>query len=70
MPDSIGGRRAMQADELKAIRKGLGWTQAEMAEAMGLTPKSIGMMERGDAPIEKRTELAALYLKDHPEAGA
>ena len=34
-------------------------TQAELAAAIGMTGTSIGLMERGDAPIEQRTELAA-----------
>jgi len=54
---------AMQGDELKALRKGLGMTQAEMADAIGMTATSIGLMERGVAPIEKRTIQAARYLQ-------
>lgn len=52
----------MQADELKAARKLMGLTQAELAEAIGMTATSIGLMERGAAPIEKRTAMAVLYL--------
>lgn len=52
----------MQADELKTARKALGLTQAELGEAIGMTGTSIGLMERGAAPIEKRTALAVLYL--------
>lgn len=51
----------MQGSELKAMRKELGWSQARMGAELGLTQKFIGMMERG-APIERRTELAVLYL--------
>ncbi|WP_242183182.1 helix-turn-helix transcriptional regulator [Sphingomonas sp. CARO-RG-8B-R24-01] len=53
----------MQGSELKAIRKTLGMSQAAFADALGLTAKFVGMMERGDAPLEKRTELAARYLE-------
>jgi DNA-binding transcriptional regulator YiaG len=44
---------AMEGYKLRAIRKALRMTQVEFAEAM----------ERGDKPIERRTELAALYLE-------
>ena len=60
--------QTMQSGELKAIRKELGLTQDEMGAALGLTKTFIGMMERGDKPIERRTALAALYLRDNPSA--
>lgn len=53
----------MQGSELKAIREGLGWGQRKFAEEIGMTQSYIGQMERGEKPIERRTELAALYLK-------
>lgn len=56
---------AMQGEDLKALRKGAGMTQAELAEAIGMTGTSIGLMERGAAPIEKRTELAVRYIVEH-----
>jgi len=37
-------------------------TQGQMAEALGLTGTFVGMMERGDKPIEKRTALAVQQL--------
>lgn len=46
----------MQGTELKALRKQAGMTQAEVAEALGMTQTYVGLMERGEAPIEKRTE--------------
>jgi len=52
----------MQGDELKAIRKGLGWTLARMAEQLGMSETYVGQMERGQKPIERRTELAVRYL--------
>lgn len=57
----------MQGKELKAIRKSLGITGEQMARAMGLTRTSIVRMELGQQPIEARTELAALYLRDNPD---
>lgn len=58
----------MQGDELKALRKQAGLTQAELAQALGLTQTFIGLMERGEKAIERRTELAVRYLVEHPEA--
>lgn len=60
----------MQADELKAIRKAMGMTQGAFAAALGLTGTFIGLMERGERPIERRTAFAARYLAEHPEAAA
>lgn len=56
----------MQGEELKAIRKAIGMSQGQFAEALGLTGTFIGLMERGVKPIEKRTALAVLYLRDNP----
>lgn len=58
----------MQGDELKAIRKSLGWTQGEMAARLGMTNTYVGMMERGDRPIEKRTALAVGHLDFYQRA--
>lgn len=52
----------MQPEELKALRKATGLSQAQMGEEMGLSRVTIGLMERGEAPIEKRTELAARWI--------
>lgn len=52
----------MQPIELKGARQELGMTQHELAEALGLTPQFIGMMERGEKPIELRTVLAVRQI--------
>lgn len=52
----------MQADDLKALRRNLGMTQAELAAELGLSMNFVSMMERGEKPIERRTELAVRYL--------
>ncbi len=52
----------MQGDELKTLRRRAKMTQAEFAGAMGLTGTFMGLMERGEKPIEKRTELAARWI--------
>lgn len=58
----------MDGGELREIRKGMNLRQAAIAQALGMTPQFVGLMERGLAPIEPRTEMAVRYLVDHPEA--
>lgn len=60
----------MQPDELRALRKQMNLTQEELGNALGLSKVFIGLMERGAKGIERRTELAVLYLVEHPEAQA
>jgi DNA-binding XRE family transcriptional regulator len=57
----------MQGEGLKAVRTALGLSQAAFGKALGLTREAINKMESGTFPIERRTELAALYLAEHPE---
>jgi len=57
----------MQPDELKEIRKAMGLSQQDFAVALGVSRVLVGQMERGQAPIERRTALAAQYLAEHPE---
>lgn len=52
----------MTGEELRGIRKTLGWTLERMGDEIGLSKAFVGMMERGEKPIERRTELAARYL--------
>ncbi len=53
----------MQGEEMRAIRKALGWTLEAMADALGMSETYVGQMERGQKPIEKRTALAVRYLE-------
>ncbi len=52
----------MTGDELKALRVKAGFSQAELAAAIGMSRESISRMERGKDVIEKRTELALRYI--------
>jgi hypothetical protein len=45
----------------------MGITQTRLADALGMTGTFVGLMERGVRPIEPRTRLAALYLRDNPQ---
>jgi transcriptional regulator with XRE-family HTH domain len=55
-------RVTMQGSDLKAIREHLGLSQDEMAERLGLSRVMVGLMERDQRPIERRTEQAALLI--------
>jgi DNA-binding XRE family transcriptional regulator len=57
----------MQPAELKALRKSVKMTQDQLADAVGLSRVTVGLMERGEAPIEKRTALAVRAVVAHPE---
>lgn len=52
----------MTSQELRHARRKLGLTQQQLADKLGLTRVFIGMMERGERAIEKRTALSVLYL--------
>lgn len=52
---------AMQADEMKTLRERIAMTQADLAEALGISRKTIIRMEAGEE-IDRRTELALRYL--------
>ena len=45
----------------------MGITQTRLGHALGMTGTFIGLMERGIRPIEPRTRLATLYLRDNPQ---
>lgn len=46
----------MTASDLREARQALGWTQAELAERLGLSSRErISAMENGREPISKRT---------------
>ncbi|WP_416463165.1 helix-turn-helix domain-containing protein [Sphingomonas sp. VDB2] len=51
----------MQAEDLKSKRLDMGLSQADFADAIGVSRVLLGQMERGQAPIEKRTAMAATH---------
>lgn len=55
----------MQGNDLKALRQSARLTQGALAEAIGMSRKTVNEMELDKAPIEKRTELAVRYVVDH-----
>lgn len=49
----------MTGEELKARRKGMGYTQDGLARVLGVSRKTVNEMENG-GPIDTRTEMAVL----------
>jgi DNA-binding XRE family transcriptional regulator len=52
----------MTGKELRQMRKHLEMTQADLARALGLQRNSITLMEAGERPVVKTTELAVRFL--------
>jgi transcriptional regulator with XRE-family HTH domain len=52
----------MQADELRDLRRAAGFTQSELADAIGMSTRMVNKMEAGEAAIERRTEMAVHYV--------
>jgi DNA-binding XRE family transcriptional regulator len=52
----------MTGKELRRMRERLEMTQAELAQALGLQRNSITLMEVGERPVVKTTELAVRFL--------
>lgn len=53
----------MTGDELRSIRLALGLTQSELGERIGVSRTFLGLMERGQKPVGKRTALAVQSAK-------
>ena len=51
--------------DIRAIRKGLGLSQSELADKLGLTQPTISRFETGGLELDERTRLAveALAMK-------
>jgi predicted transcriptional regulator len=58
-------------DDIRTIRRELGMTQTELAEALGVSQGTVSRMEAGDIPVNKRTALALRALRAaKPESAA
>lgn len=51
----------MTGDDLRAQRTEMGFTQAQIADALGMHVNTVACMERGEKPISRRT-VAALEM--------
>lgn len=56
--------------ELRAVRESHGWTQSQLADALGMHVNTVACMERGEKPISRRTVAALEMLARvmHPPA--
>lgn len=59
MTDSVDLTAVMSIEELLLLRKSIGLTQPEMAEAMGLSKSAYVAVETGTATMRKIHQLAA-----------
>ena len=50
-------------EEMKTIRDGLGMTQKEFAEKLGVTTQTVSRYERNAEPIPRYMELAMEHLE-------
>jgi transcriptional regulator with XRE-family HTH domain len=48
---------------LRATRDTLGLSQAELADALGITQASVSRMEAGEQPVTRRTRLQVEALR-------
>ena len=55
----------MKGNELRAIRKKLGWTQVQIAEALRVTANTVARWERGERAISEA--IALLVEKTYTE---
>jgi len=55
----------MNASEARKLRKGTGLSQADFGHAIGVSRETIGRMERGSEPVDRRTELAMRYISEN-----
>ncbi len=52
----------MTGKELRRIRKRLGWTQKQLAEAVGIAPNALAMQERGEIGISEPVSRLVLLV--------
>jgi transcriptional regulator with XRE-family HTH domain len=51
----------MKPSDFRALRESFGFTQAQLADALGMHANTVACMERGEKPISSRT-VAALEM--------
>jgi transcriptional regulator with XRE-family HTH domain len=76
-PSNLG---VLLGARLRARREALGWSQAQLAEAVGVTPNYVGVVERGEKlPTLETVEafgralgvrIAQLLVEDAPDSWA
>lgn len=59
----LSQKSSITADDLRAIRVGLGMTQTALAEALGVGHRTVVGWERGEVQIPRLAELALETVK-------
>ncbi|MFQ5852562.1 MAG: helix-turn-helix domain-containing protein [Candidatus Binatia bacterium] len=59
----------MTGKELRRIRRTLGWTQAQLGEAVGLTGNTIARQERGEVRIAEPVSRLVRILAEQKRKG-
>lgn len=58
----------MKGAEVRKIRERLGWTQAQLAEALGVAPNTVARWERDELGMRATAERLLLRIAaDHPD---
>ena len=58
----------MGGDELRRLRRKLGWTQEQLADAVGVAPNSVARWERDELGIrESAVRLIRRIVAEHAE---
>jgi transcriptional regulator with XRE-family HTH domain len=55
----------MTPAQLRRLRKHKGWSQDDLAEVLGVHPMTVSKWERGEQPMDKRTQIAIRCLAEH-----
>jgi transcriptional regulator with XRE-family HTH domain len=55
----------MTARQMAKAREALGWSQARLAEALGVHPMTVSKWERDQQPIPTMAALAVRCLAEH-----
>jgi transcriptional regulator with XRE-family HTH domain len=62
----------MTGEQIKELRKSLGYTQARLAEEVGVTPNTIARYERGEfkpsSPVQKLMKMLQMRATDRKAA--
>jgi putative transcriptional regulator len=62
----------MTGEQIKELRKSLGYTQARLAEEVGVTPNTVARYERDEfkpsSPVQKLLEMLQMSVKNRKAA--
>lgn len=68
----IKGHPCMTGEQIKMLRKALGYTQARLAEEVGVTPNTIARYEREELspspPVQKLLKLLEMLVTERKAA--